>query len=347
MFWYWLMFLVVVWGALVPGRLPARQQEIVWFVLAVLFAVMIGLRHEVGADWFNYLRHFEMASSMTFTEALRRSDPGHYVLNWAVARIGGTIYWVNLLYGAVMMWGTVVFCRRQPWPWLALAVAVPYMLIVVGMGYSRQAMALGFALLGLVALGEHRIRAFVILIALGALFHKSAVLLLPFAALAASRNRLLTAGLVGVTSVVLYFVLVSEDADYMWTQYVELQRQSEGAKIRVLMNVIPAGLLLLLGKRLAPNSQERVLWSWVALMALLCLPLVFFATTAVDRVALYLIPIQLFVFSRLPRLAGADIRLRTLLVLCVIGYYAAVLFVWLNFASHSENWVPYQFGPLS
>ena len=107
----------------------------------------------------------------------------------------------------------------------------------------------------------------------------------------------------------------------------------------------PRRVGLVWGKRLAPDPQERKLWTWIALAALLCLPIVSFATTAVDRVALYLIPIQIFVFSRIPRLAGGNIRLRTLLVLGVIAYYAAVLFVWLNFATHAQYWLPYQFKP--
>lgn len=342
---FWLMFLVPLWAALTPRRLPDRHALIAWCVVGALFALMIGLRYEVGGDWGAYLRHFDTAARMDFLEAVKRGDPGHYVANWAAARLGGDIYWVNLLYGAVLMCGTVVFCRRQPWPWLALLVAVPYMLIVVGMGYSRQAVALGFALLGLAALGDHRVRTFVVFIALGALFHKSAVLLLPIAALSASRNRFLTAGLVGASFVLLFYLLVSEDADHLWTHYVEYQMQSQGAKIRVLMNAIPAGLMILWGKRLAPDPQERKLWTWIALFALLCLPLVGYASTAVDRIALYLIPIQLFVFSRVPTLAGNDMRLRTLLVLGVIGYYTAVLFVWLNFATHAEYWLPYRFGP--
>ncbi len=342
---FWLMFLVPVWAVLSPKRLPPNQAVAAWWAVGALFALMIGLRHEVGGDWGSYLLHFQMAAKMSFAEAIKQGDPGHYVLNWAAAQLGGSVYWVNLVYGIVLMWGTVVFCRKQPWPWLALLVAVPYMLIVVGMGYSRQAVALGFAMLALVALGEHRIRAFVVLIALGALFHKSAVLLLPIAALSASRNRFLTAGLVGVTFVLLFQLLVSQDADHLVTHYIEYRMQSQGAKIRVLMNAIPAMLMLLYGKRLAPDPQERKLWTIIALLALLCLPLVSMFSTAVDRVALYLIPLQLFVFARIPRLAGGNIRFRTLLVLGVIGYYAAVLFVWLNFANHSQNWLPYQFKP--
>ncbi|MCA0197291.1 MAG: EpsG family protein [Proteobacteria bacterium] len=340
---FWLMFLVPAWAILVPARLPPRQVMIAWWAVGMVFALMIGFRYEVGGDWGAYLRHFEATSLLRFSEIFGKGDPGHYFVNWLVARLGGGVQWVNLLYGSVLMWGTVVFCRKQPWPWLALLVAVPYMLIVVGMGYSRQAMALGFALAGLVALGEHRIRTFVVCIALGALFHKSAVLLLPIAVLANSRNRFLTAGMVGATFVLLYFLLLADDADALWTNYVEYQMQSQGAKIRVLMNVVPAALMLLFGKRLAPDRQERRLWTIIALLALLCLPLVSLASTAVDRVALYLIPLQLFVFARIPLLAGTNIRMRTGLVLGVIGYYAAVQFVWLNFATHAQYWLPYQF----
>ncbi|UWX04046.1 EpsG family protein [Pseudoxanthomonas sp. NC8] len=344
---FWLMFLLPVWAIVAPRRLPSRQQAWAWWMAGVLLAVTIGLRHEVGADWFNYLEHFRLASRLRLDEVFDRSDPGHYFLNWLTARLGGNVYWVNLAYASVLAWGTVTFCRRQPWPWLALVVAVPYMLIVVGMGYSRQAVALGFSLVGLVALGEKRVRVFVACVALGALFHKSAVLLLPIAMLANSRNRFVTASMVAAISALLYYLLLSEDVDALWNQYVRADMESQGAKIRVLMNTVPAALMLLYGNRLTSSPQERRLWTIIALLALLCLPLVTVASTAVDRVALYLIPLQLYVFSRLPRLAGDNVRLRTGLVLGVIGYYAAVQFVWLNFATHARHWVPYQFGPLA
>jgi hypothetical protein len=244
-----------------------------------------------------------------------------------------------------MMWGTVRFCRAQPNPWLALVAAVPYMLVVVGMGYTRQAVALGFALLALTELGNGKVRSFVLWIAIGATFHKSAVLLLPIAALAASRNRILTAVIVGATTLLLYYLLLADASEALWENYVEAQYQSQGGLIRVLMNVVPALLLLAFRRRLVPDLQERKLWRWMAVFSLACLPLVSLASTAVDRVALYLIPIQLFVFARVPRLART-VQIRTPLVLAVVGYYTAVLYVWLNFAVHSQYWLPYQFMPL-
>lgn len=342
---FWLMFLVPAWAVLAPGRLPARQAWVAWFAVGLLFSVMMGLRHAVGGDWSNYLPHFNEAARMSFTEALGRGDPGYYGVNWLVAQAGGSIYYVNLICATLMMWGTIVFCRAQPNPWLALLAAVPYMLIVVGMGYTRQAVALGLALMGLTALGDGRVRAFVFWVAIGATFHKSAVLLLPIAALAASRNRILTAVLVAMTTGLLYYLLLADSSEALWENYVEAEYQSQGGLIRVLMNVVPAILLILFRKRLAPDAHERKLWLWIAVFSLACLPLVGLASTAVDRVALYFIPLQLFVFSRVPKLA-TTVRVRTTIVLAVVGYYAAVQFVWLNYATFARYWTPYHFMPL-
>lgn len=343
---FWLMLLVPVLAALAPRRLPERQASIMWWLVACLFAVFMGLRHEVGGDWFNYLPHFQTTAGRSLEEIWQRGDPGYYTVNWLIDRAGGDIYGVNLFCAAVLMCGTVVFCRRQPNPWLALAAAVPYMLIVVGMGYTRQSVALGFALLGLAALGNGRVRVFVAWVVIGALFHKSAVLLLPIAALSASRNRFFTTLLVLATTVLSYYLLLAGSAERMWAVYVDAEMESRGAVIRVAMNVIPAVLLVVFRRKLVPDPQERKLWLWIAAFAMLCVPLMQVASTAVDRVALYLIPLQLYVFARLPRLASTT-RIRTPLVLGLIGYFMLVLFVWLNYANHAQYWLPYQFMPLT
>jgi len=342
---FWLMFLIPAWAVLTPRRLKPSQAWIPWAFVWVLFTLMIGLRHEVGGDWLNYLPQFDAAQRMTFADVLGKSDPGYVLINWLVGQAGGNIYGVNLVCAIITMWGTVAFCRRQPNPWLALAVAVPYMLIVVGMGYTRQGVALGFALLGLCALGDGRVRSFLLLVAIGATVHKSAVLLAPIAALASSRNRIFTGAMVGVSTVLLYYLLLADQSEKMWENYVDANMQSQGGMIRILMNVVPAVLLLLYRKKLMPDPQERKLWMWISIFALVCVPLVGLASTAVDRVALYLIPLQLAVFARVPRLAKTT-AVRTPMVVGVLAYYGAVQFVWLNFAIHAYGWVPYKFMPL-
>jgi hypothetical protein len=343
---YWLMFLIPVCAALMPGRLKPSHAWLPWSLVYGLFTAVIGLRHEVGGDWFNYLDHFDSVAYLSLPDILAHSDPGYFLVNWLVSNAGGDIYYVNLICAAVTVAGTLVFARAQPNPWLALLVAVPYMLLVVAMGYTRQAVALGFGLLGLVALSHRRTRAFVLWVAIGATFHKSAVLLLPVAALAASRNRWLTIFIVAITTVLLYYLLLADSAEALWKNYVEADYQSDGGLVRVLMNVVPATFLVLFRRKLAPDVSERKLWLWMAAFSFLCWPLVMVSSTAVDRVALYLIPIQMFVFARLPRLAGTS-QVRTPLVLAIIAYYFATQYVWLNYAFNAWAWVPYRFMPIS
>ena len=343
---YWVMFLVPAWASIAaPGkpRPGGKHLEMSWLIVGVLLALLVGLRHQVGGDWFNYESNYLDMVGMSISEAFERGDPGYNLLALLSIEVGGGVYLVNLVSGALFSLGLAAFCRQQPRPWLALAVALPYMVVVVAMGYSRQGVALGLAMLGMVGLARKSNVQFVLCVALAATFHKSAVLLVPLAVLATPRGRLWTGLWVGVTAGVLYYLLLADSVEGLVTNYIDAQYQSEGAAIRIAMNALPAVLVLLLRKRIVWQPAERNLWVSMALLSLACVGwlLVSSSSTAVDRVALYLIPLQLFVFSRLPDLMGRGRDLRNW-VMAVVAYYAAVLFVWLNFATHSYYWLPYQ-----
>ena len=342
---YWVMFLVPAWASIAaPGkpRPVGKPLEASWLMVGVLLALLIGLRHQVGGDWSNYESHYLDMVGAPLSEVLERGDPGYYLLNWLSTQVVGGVYLVNLVSGALFSVGLAAFCRQQPRPWLALAVAVPYMVIVVGMGYSRQGVALGLAMLGMVGLARKSNLQFVLCVALAATFHKSAVLLVPLAILATPRGRLWTGLWVGIAAGTLYYLLLADSVENLVTNYIDAEYQSEGAAVRIAMNALPAVLLLLLRKRFVWQPAERNLWLIMALLALASVGwlMVSASSTAVDRLALYLIPLQLFVFARLPDLMGRGRGLRNW-VMAVVIYYAAVLFVWLTFATHSYAWVPY------
>ena len=343
---YWVMFLVPAWASIAaPGkpRPVGKHLEMSWLIVGILLALLIGLRHQVGGDWFNYESNYLAMVGMPISEAFERGDPGYNLLTLLSIEVGGGVYLVNLVSGALFSLGLAAFCRQQPRPWLALAVALPYMVVVVAMGYSRQGVALGLAMLGMVGLARKSNVQFVLCVALAATFHKSAVLLVPLAVLATPRGRLWTGLWVGIMAGVLYYVLLADSVDDLVAGYIDAQYQSEGAAIRVAMNALPAMLVLLLRKRIVWQPAERNLWLAMALLSLGSVGWLLMSpsSTAVDRMALYLLPLQLFVFSRLPDLMGRGRGLR-IWVTAVVAYYAAVMFVWLNFATHSDFWLPYR-----
>lgn len=348
---YWLLFSVFA-----AGSIEYRRREMVGSGAAPMLALaglaaalMIGLRYEVGGDWNNYVEIYADFTYYDFVTAIGRTDPGYSFLNWIGAQLGYEIWFVNLVCGLIFSWGLVKFAKRQPNPWLAVLIAVPYLIIVVAMGYTRQGVAIGFILAGLSNVDRQSLGRFTIYIVLAAAFHKSAVIVLPLVALAATKQRVVTMGMLLVTAVLLYYLLVAENIDKLVTNYVESGYGSQGAAIRVAMNLPPAFIFLMWMRRFGLPDQQRLLWrnfsisAWIALLLLWRID----ASTAIDRLALYLIPLQMFVLSRIPEAFAGRGGGNKQLVVVVIIYSAIIQFVWLNYAAHSEFWVPYQLYPLT
>jgi hypothetical protein len=349
---YWFVFSVAALAALASSprmRLrPDGTRDIrldpAWIAVIAGLTLMIGFRYQVGGDWFAYIRMFEEAHFMTFEEAAVRGDPGYWLLNYFVAQAGGTKVAVNLWAGLAFSAGVVVFCRSLSRPWLAFAVAFPYLILVVGMGYARQGIALGFVMIAIVALGRGRFVWFIFWMIVGALFHKSAVVMIALGAASVNRNRWFWLPIIGLGGLGAYLAFLADDVDRLVAGYITAQYQAEGALIRLGMNLIPAVLLLLFRRRFVVSAVERRFWTVAALVsvALFAGLIVGVPSTALDRMGLYLLPLQLFVFAHLPDVLGRHGGRNTILVAAIIAFYALVLFVWLNFAVNARGWLPYQ-----
>ncbi len=352
---YWVLFLIPAFWAvsrLKPAHYTALsvQQDRwpeAWRVIYVFLVLMVGLRHEVGGDWSTYIAVLETYTDTTTADKFGFQDPAFVLFNKVAAWTGTGVYLLNLLSAVFFSWGLLVFCRAQPRPWLALVVAVPYLITVVAMGYTRQGVAIGIAMVAMVALGERRTLRFILLIAFAALFHKSAIVLVPMAVLASTKRRVITLVWVVVAGLILFVLLLEEATSFLIYGYIESQYQSSGAAIRIAMNALPAALFLIFRKRFQLSPEQLPFWTWMAWSALLfiLLLLVSPSSTAVDRVALYWIPLQLFVLSRLPSAFGQRAGNNAGWVYAVVAYSAAVHFVWLVYADTSYAWLPYQFYP--
>lgn len=343
---YWALFSLPAFAMLFSNNRLSLCRYYVSVFFWLFFSLFIGLRSEVGGDWFRYSEKVIYHRDLHFFDVVWGADPGYYILNYLFSNFDSGIYLVNIFCAGLVVAGVLSFSRRQPFPWVALVVSVPYLLIVIAMGYTRQSVALGFLLIGLASLSEQKVGWFVFWVILGALFHKSVVIMLPVAALSLYGNKYLRVFLVGVVSVLAAYFFVLQSSDDLWRSYVGGDYESEGGLIRVLMNVVPAVIYIALYKKFRRLGSGQPLWLLLSFAAVACVPLVLVASTATDRAALYLIPLQLYVFSHLPILVSG-ILARSLLVVGIVLYYATVLFVWLNFASHAHAWLPYQMYPFA
>ena len=359
---YWVVFAFFAIGALMASarrpvvvaqsgraaeattKSPMPRHRPVLALGALAIAVLVGMRYEIGSDWPAYEWMFNRAGRVGLAATLSLRDPGYQFFNWFGQQVGAGIWFVNLICGLLFTWGLLRFARTQPDPWLAMLVAVPYLVVVVAMGYSRQAVAIGILMAGLASMDRGAsILRYSLYVLVAALFHATAVVGILLVVFAGQRNRLLSM-IAGLAAFVLLFDLFLDDsADVYYERYVEQQYTSEGAAIRVAMTLLPAILFLVTSNRLGFTERQKAIWRNFALAAFGCLALLLVlpSTTAVDRLALYVTPLQVAVLSRIPGTLMRPGLGRAI----VVSYSFAILFAWLNFASHASAWLPYRFYP--
>ncbi|MBU3015744.1 EpsG family protein [Poseidonibacter lekithochrous] len=335
---YFIMFLIPAFLA-INNRILSNN--VLWLILGIVYSMIIGLRFEIGGDWFAYLHHYVDMQYYTYQKVLLGEDQGYFLLNFIIYQLDFGIGTVNLVCAAIFMYGLITFARHEDNPWMVIAVAVPYTITVVSMGYTRQAVALGFVLWALVYLRQNKMLGFFILVILATTFHKSAVLMIGLGIFSNGGGKLLKMFAVGIIGFGVWDAFLSQYQDRLIQNYVTAQMQSSGAYIRTFMNLIPAIFLILYRKRWKELFNDFGFWFIIALLSIFSFAIVGFASTAVDRMALYLIPIQLVVWSRLAILMSHQFSM-SMVNLAIITYYSLVLYVWLNFAAHAYLWVPYQ-----
>ncbi|PQA81808.1 EpsG family protein [Limnohabitans sp. TS-CS-82] len=350
---YFLLPSLVFWPALnerpkSPLKSFKGDCNLYWFFVAFCFCLFIGWRHEVGGDWISYLGHVAELTGEKLIDVHFARDPAYALLNWFGANIFGGVYFANLASAFIFTYGLFLFCKNMPRPWLAISVSIPYLVTVVAMGYTRQGVAIGLAMIAMTKLlGKVNVWEFIFWIALAATFHKSAVILIPIALLAKSRRRWLTLLMVGITAPLLFFLLLQESLDGLIHGYIDAEYASSGAGIRVAMNAVPGIFFLIFRNKFSLSHSVRVFWSWISILAILFIIILLMSpsSTAVDRIALYWIPLQIFVWSHFPDVFGKKGKRNSMWVGAVLVYGLSVMTVWLFFAQHSFAWLPYQFYP--
>lgn len=339
---YALIFLFPAFLAIANIQLNSALAKSFFYLFCFVLIIFVGLRFENGVDWWNYLIFQLSYEDITFKEVFDRQDPGYGLLNWLSYKLfDGSIFFVNFVSALIFITGLAVFCKTMPSPWLALAISISFLVIVMGMNYTRQSAALGFGLIALTSLFKKKNIMFFVYMFFAMSFHKSAIVLLPLALLGL-QNRLIVFTALLFLAPLFYFVFVSTYIEAQVALYLgNGGMDSGGAYVRVSLNLIASIFYLLYRKQVnLPSHIQLIFDAMAAINFFLFLMLfVFPSTTIIDRFALFFTPIQLFIFSALPYILK-PFALSASIILIV---YGAQLFIWLSYSTYAILWIPYNF----
>ena len=316
-----------------------------WVFILTLF---VGFKDNVGTDWFPYLRLFNKLSEISLFEIFSNKsyseNISYSVLMWLSSKLNLGIYGVNLFLGFIFSLSLVIFCNHFPRPYLGLLVSFPFIVIVVGMGYGRQGVALAFLMLALLNIYNNKKLLFTLLILIGSTFHQSLIMFLPFLVLSFNYNKFALILLSIVLFPIIYIFYFQNYFQEMINLYIVSNYESKGALIRLLLNLIPSIIFILFKNEFKINNIEKNTWLIFSILNIILFILYFFITgsAALDRISIYLTPIQIVVFTYLPEILSKKRYLNKLIVFNIVLFYVIILYVWINFSVNSVNWIPYK-----
>ncbi len=312
-------------------------------MLGVFYVLFVGLRYEVGADRWAYAYMYDNFASSSFKEVLEGPEPAFGIINWFIGQLGAGdsgIYWVNFSIAIIFVSGLVRFAKTTQLPFLALISVTPYLVIAIGMSAARQSAAIGLVF-HLMASWRQGLAYKVSLSTLATLFHNSGIMSFIFVLQSLKMRLWVRLLLYGLAAVVLYPVLMQTDAALKYQKtYLEDNIVSSGALMHALLNVIPSVIYLVFWRQWRARFGASELLLLLAVLSILSVFGVGVSSTGVDRLALYLSPIQMMVYGSLPFLFGYQYK--TQLTVGIIAIQLLIMFLWLSYANTAEPFLPYQ-----
>jgi len=342
--WIYISFLFLPIVFQFISNLNDKNLEYLSKHLFLIFAIfLIGSRYIIGGDWAQYNEYFNASAESDLFVLLSLKGPSYAILNHLVSVVGGSIVLVNLVSAFILIYGLNKFCKDVPNYWDAYLISIPYLLIVVAMGYTRQSIAMGFVFLALSFYKDSNRFKYIVAVLAGSTFHVACVIMLPFSYFfTTTRRNIEPINLtVGFFIVILIIFIISFNYQYILKHYVSMGRVSSGAYFRLFIHSIVFISFLIVRRKYQKNYDDYKLWVWIGVSPFLILPIAYISSTIYDRLIIYFLPFQILILSRFIYLFKMPLN-RIFFRMCVYLSYSLILIVWLNFANNRGNWLPYQ-----
>ena len=336
---YLVVFLLLSGLALLKGR-GAGSALMLWVLLAGL-VVFVGTRLNTGCDFLSYEQRFLNAVYYaSLADAIADGEAGFQALVYATRSIGLDYVWLNVFCALIFFTGVGLFVRRHPEPLIVVALMFPILIVQLSMSGVRQALAVAFLMLALVAFMDRKRLLSVVWIFLGATFHQSLLLFLPLAWM--SGRRLSVPRVLAALAILgpLALILISDRIQVYEDRYVEQiygENESVGGLIRLGLLLITALLFEFYKKRVMLAFPDQYLMMRVfSLITFALVPVAMISTVAVHRLGFYVIPVQLFTLAILPLAIFGNRLNRLFFRFLPLAVYAMYMIVWFATSRHAR-----------
>ena len=336
------MILLPIFMTLSPRGFNRNYNNLLWISFFLTMVFLIGFRYETGGDWVNYILSYEYIKNINLSDIFTLGDLtyniGFKIFVWFSEKYFNGQYLANLGCAVIFLYGLSRFCNNLPNRWLALSIAMPYLVIVIGIGYTRQAAAIGFLLLAFMNIDKSN--RYFLYIVLGSLFHNTIIILLLIGFIHNFKLKSLNTWYHLSFLSIIIFIFYSNLID-LTKAFTSVDTVSHGGQLRMMINVLAGFLLFSFRKRYKANYTDYKLWLIVSIICLILFPISFLYSASIDRVGLYFIPLQLAVFTKVSTLIRNE-EIKALFITLLLSCYVLFFLIWIQFGVYSTGWYPYR-----
>lgn len=351
---YWLIFIILSFFAFIELELKKENKNILYCLIFILFVFISGFRHDVGGDWSTYINYYDYFNNFVIENLLSLRilyhDIGYFFINYVSNKLSLTIYFVNLISSLIFCYGLFKYCSMFERRFLAILSSYPYLFVVVSMGYTRQAIAIGLSLLAIEKLHKSNNKGFFIFILLAFIFHKSSLILfiIYFGSIIVSPSFIVKNKIQSILFFLFIVYVLFQSSDLLINKvdhYFLYNYDSKGILYRIsllLVGTFITLIYLIINKNY--SSQIRIFY-FNCIFVILFFSISYFllpekGDAAIDRFLLYFLFFNIFSLAVIPELFKQYFP-STFIILSVVLYNFLILFIWLNFGIHAFAWLPY------
>jgi hypothetical protein len=342
MYPYFLMIGMPALLAMVAGR--RFQSGFALIAVFALFVGVIGLRYDIGPDWFAYSTHFNRFGSMNLIELVAEGEIGWSLLVRLVDALGLGMLGLTMFAAIVFCIGVFAVARVCQEPMLAVVAAVPYLSIAVAMSGMRQAVAIGIVFFLLSRWYRSPMLFKIVMVLIASTFHFSALAMLAIIALEARLPlyQKVAAGTI-ITAILVFFIGGAEQqVEGYATTYLPggAAADAPGAIYHVLLTAAPSIAYFVMRRRWIALYGRIPVIDLFAAIGIVALGLVFFFPTATDRMTLYFAAVALIIQGNFPQLWRGRNE-QAVVRFAIVALNVAAMVTFLVAGNKAKAFVPY------
>lgn len=329
------------------------QAKKTYFILLFIFMLLfISGRHYVGGDYVAYLNLFNEYGLKNNTNLAGLI----YIISF-VHKLGLNYLFFNFICALIFLTGIFKFLKISDERLFFFILLIPTMIYVVGMGYTRQSVSIGFLCFAIYYWIENMsVRKYIFFI-IAVFLHISSVIFIFLLFYKVNEKIKLTKLFILITLTTsflflfyyLYFNSLDNLSSAMGLEY-KIVKNSSLKYLKFLSHIVPCIVFLIFIKKFSKDKKIFPLYffSLVTTITVIIAMIIFkqlvaqssYIDVIADRVLLPLILIETLIFVRLCSLI--DLEYKFLFKSLILFYFGLTLFIWLEFADNSHAWKPYR-----